>query len=149
MNITQNDKLFQDDMDLNPLIRLKEALEGGQKNTQKMLQKLEKFESKLIDLEIKMKPIQATTTKYTNAKDNIGLTLSEVGKTYEYFRVANDVKDIIYQNLTPTNQKDYYESIAKLSKAKYFFESHKDIKSASSVLTNIESLLTVNDFKTL
>ena len=70
------------DMDLNPLIRLKEALEGAQKNTAKMLAKLEKFEYRLTDLDDKMRPIQATTNNYTKAKDNISLTLVEVGKTY-------------------------------------------------------------------
>ena len=73
-------------MDLNPLIRLKDALEGAQKNTSKMLIKLEKFDTKLTTLEEKMQPLQVSTSHYTRAKENIALTLVEVNKTYEYFR---------------------------------------------------------------
>lgn len=131
------------DMDLNPLIRLKEALEGAQKNTAKMLAKLEKFEYRLTDLDDKMRPIQATTNNYTKAKDNISLTLVEVGKTYEYFRVANDVKDVVNAGLHVPDPTEFYNALEKLSNAKWFFESHKEIKSAASVSASVESLLNV------
>ncbi len=130
-------------MDLNPLIRLKEALEGAQKNTSKMLIKLDKFEHRLTDLDDKMRPIQTTTKHYTRAKENISLTLLEVGKTYEYFRVANEVKEIIAVGLIANTQKEFYQALERLSNAKWFFENHKEIKSSNAVLSNIEQLLNV------
>lgn len=134
------------DIDLNPLIRLKEALEGAQKNTGKMLAKLEKFEDRLTVLDDKMRPIQTTTTHYTKAKENISLTLVEVNKTYEYFRIANSVKDIIEGGLADNvDRKDFFNAVNSLSSARYFFENHKNIKSSSSVLGNIDSLLNVAD----
>ncbi|RYH20310.1 hypothetical protein EON65_23805 [archaeon] len=125
---------------LNPLMRLKDALEGAQKNTRKMITKLEKFEKRLDDLDQHMQPIQESTKQYTLAKDNITAILTEVNKTYEYFRVANDVKDVISQGITVANQKDYFDSLVKLSRAKQFFESHREMKSSASVLSNIDSL---------
>ncbi len=68
-------------IDLNPLIRLKDALEGAQNNTTKMLLKLDKFEARLLELDEKMKPVQASTEKFAKAKANITETLQEVGKT--------------------------------------------------------------------
>lgn len=130
-------------MDLNPLIRLKEALEGAQKNSQRMINKLDAFEVKLNDLEMKMQPIQLQTRQYTKAKENIAQTLLEVGKTYEYFQVANLVKDIVNKGITSSNQKEYLDAMIKLSSAKAFFESHTEIKSSTSALTNITQLLTV------
>ncbi len=133
-------------LDLNPLLRLKEALEGAQKNTQKMIFKLERFEKRLTDLDLKMQPIQSTTEKYTKARDNISLTLQEVGKTYEYFRVANEMESIIKEGLTTQNQSEYFEALHKLSNAKTFFENNRDIKSSSSVLINIQQQLNVSDY---
>ena len=131
-------------LDLNPLMRLKDALEGAQKNTSKMLNRLERFESRLTDLDEKMRPIQTTTKHYTKAKENISLTLIEVGKTYEYFRIANEVKDAVSNGLTPETQEDFFEALNKLSNAKHFFESHVEIKSSATVLATIDGLLGVS-----
>lgn len=133
------------DMDINSLLRLKEALEGAQKNTNRMMGRLEKFENRLSNLEEQMRPIQVTTARYSRAKDNISTTLQEVGKTYEYFRVANDVRETITRGYTSSNQKEFLEAFKKLSQAKLFFLEHREIKSASSVLSNIESLLQVSE----
>lgn len=129
------------DVDFNSLVRLKEALEGAQKNTRKMLNRLERFERKLSDLDEKMRPVQVTTRRFTKAKDNISLTLTEVGKTYEFFRVATEVKELISLGYAKSDHREFLEAYLKLSSAKCFFETHKEIKSASSVLGNVESLL--------
>lgn len=129
------------DMEYNSLLRLKEALEGAQKNTNRMLTRLEKFENRLSDLDEKMRPIQVTTGRYLKAKNNIAETLQEVGKTYEYFRVANDVRETITRGYVANNQKEFLEAFKKLSQARIFFQEHKEIKSAQSVLSSIESLL--------
>lgn len=131
-------------MDLNPLIRLKDALEGAEKNTSKMLLKLEKFEQRLTTLDEKMKPIQKATSHYTKAKENISLTLIEVNKTYEYFRIANEVKAVIHKGLNSNTQEQYFNALNRLSNAKSFFENHLEIKSASNALTNIDVLQTVS-----
>lgn len=148
-------------MDLNPLIRLKEAIEGAQKNSTRMVTKLEKFEKKLEELDVRMRPIQLTTERYTKAKEKIAATLQEVNKTYEFFRVAADVKEVISQgyissqlvtsgNAIATAQqqiqhkKDYLEAVVRLASAKSFFQTHKEIKSASSVLMSVDGLLTVS-----
>jgi hypothetical protein len=130
-------------LDLNPLMRLKDALEGAQKNTAKMLYKLERFEKRLTDLDEKMRPIQNTTKHYTKAKENISLTLEEVGKTYEYFRIANEVKDVVNGGLTKSTQADFFVALSRLSNAKHFFETHQEIKSSASVLVTLDGLLNV------
>jgi hypothetical protein len=131
-------------VDINPLITLKDAIEGAKKNTDRMIQKLNQFENRLSVLDQNMNDIQQTTSRYIKSKDNITLTLREVEKTYEYFRVANEVKEIISNGLTVLNQKDYLEAFMKLSMAKSFFETHREIKSSSTVLINIEGLITVS-----
>lgn len=132
-------------VDINPLITLKDAIEGAKKNTDRMIQKLNQFENRLSILDQNMNDIQQTTTRYIKSKENITLTLREVEKTYEYFRVANEVKEIISHGLTVLNQKDYLEAFMRLSLAKAFFESHREIKSSSTVLINIEGLITVSN----
>lgn len=132
------------DAEYNSLLRLKEALEGAQKNTNRMLSRLEKFETRLSDIDEKMKPIQVTTGRYMKAKNNITETLQEVGKTYDYFRVANDVRETITRGYVANNQKEFLEAFKKLSQAKIFFQEHKEIKSAQSVLSSLESLLQVS-----
>lgn len=129
------------ELEYNSLLRLKDALEGAQKNTNRMLSRLEKFENRLGDLDEKMRPIQVTTGRYLKAKNNISETLFEVGKTYDYFRVANDVRETITRGYVANNQKEFLEAFKKLSQAKIFFQEHKEIKSAQSVLSSIESLL--------
>ena len=131
------------EMDLNPLIRLKDALEGAQQNTSNMLSKLERFERRLGYLDDKMRPIQTTTKHYTKAKENISLTLIEVGKTYEYFRAATEVKDVVESGLNTDTQPEFFDAFRKLSNAKSFFEMHSDIKSASSVLGTLDGLFKV------
>eukprot|EP00981_Chlorochromonas_danica_P016195 scaffold16024_cov258-Ochromonas_danica.AAC.5 len=124
-----------------PLLHLKDALEGAQKNTHRMIGKLEKFECRLSDLDKKMQPIQQGTARYTRAKDNISATLTEVNKTYEYFRVAAEVKEVINKGINPNHPNDYFEALVKLSYAKQFFESHREIKSSVTVLASIDDLL--------
>ena len=45
------------DLDLTPLQRLKETLDGAQKNTYKMIETLQRFESRLTSVDSAMKPI--------------------------------------------------------------------------------------------
>ena len=90
-----------------------------------------------------LRPIQEATEEYTVAKQNISNTLIEVGKTYEYFRIANEVKGIVAIGLNKDTQSEYFEALGRLSNAKIFFEAHREIKSSGAVLTSIESLLNV------
>lgn len=133
-------------IDLNPLMRLKDALEGAQKNTAKMLQKLERFENRLTDLDEKMKPIQTTTKHYTRAKENISLTLVEVLKTCEYFKIPAQVKEVVNLGFTPETQEEFFEALGKLTNAKRYFEAHPEIKSSASMLSNIDGLLAVSSW---
>jgi cysteinyl-tRNA synthetase len=130
-------------MDLTALLTLKDALEGATKNTDRMIYKLNQFETRLSVLDQNMSEIQSSTQRYIKAKDNISLTLVEMEKTYEYFRVGNEVKEIINSGYSSTNNKEYLSALIKLSQAKQFFETHREIKSSSSILINIESLITV------
>lgn len=129
-------------MEFTALLTLKDSLEGAKKNTDRMIYKLNQFETRLSVLDQNMSEIQESTEKYIKAKESISLTLLEMEKTYEYFRVANEVKEIITeQGFTVTNQKEYLNALMKLSLAKQFFETHREIKSSTSVLLNIENLL--------
>lgn len=130
--------------DLDSLIRLKDALESAQSNTSKMLSKLNTFDQRLEDLDTKLQPLQSTTSNYIKAKENISLTLIEVGKTYEYFKVTNEVKDIINGGLNDNNYEDYLISFSKIHNAKNFFTNNNDIKSAQTVLHTLEGLYKVD-----
>jgi hypothetical protein len=130
-------------MDLTPLMRLKDALQGAQRNTKRMVSRLDRCESRLSVIEGKMRPIQAATDRYYRAKENIRLTLVEVGKTYEYFRIASDVRPIINAGLTFESRDAFFEAISKLSMAKKFFKDNREIKSSGTVLKNINALLKV------
>jgi len=128
--------------DLHHLIRLKDALEGAQKNTEKILSRLQRFESHLTDLDDRLRPIEESTEGYIIAKQNISNTLLEVGKTFEYFKIATEVKDVISCGLSADTQRAYFEALGRLSNAKKFFESHREIKSSGTVLSTIDTYLT-------
>jgi len=130
---------------MDPLNRLKGVLDEAQTNSKKMLTKLQRFEERLGSLEEKMKPIQIATAPYTLAKVNVESTLSQAEKTYEYFRVSSEVENEINSGLNINDShksKEFYASITRLTKAKEFFENNrKDIKSAGSALTKIDTVL--------
>lgn len=131
----------------NPLRDLRESLEKAQRNTSTMLTKIQRFEDRLSSIEEEMLPIQNTTATYSRAKENIGLTLSEVEKTYEYFRIATTVDSVVASgfNLQDSQkQKEYFQAVARLTEARTFFETHKrEIKSSGSALEQIGNLLKV------
>ena len=134
-------------MEGNPLRNLKLSLEKAQKSTSVMLTKINRFDERLAAIDEQMQPIQVTTAIYTKAKENIGLTLTEVEKTYEYFRVAQSVNSTICGGLMLQNaakQKEFVDAFARLTEAKRFFEVHReDIKSSGSALDQIEALIKV------
>ena len=133
------------EMEKSTLTILKDSLEEAQKNTSHMLSRLKKFDNRLKIIDEKMRPIQQTTEKYSRTKENINLTLIEIEKTYEYFRIAGESKEIILSGLhVNTNFKEFFDALGKLSLAKRFFEEHKEIKSSSTVLTGINGLLKVS-----
>lgn len=53
------------------------------------------------------------------------------------------VKDTINGGLNADTQREFFEALGRLSDAKKFFETHREIKSASSVLSTIDIYLTV------
>jgi nitrate/TMAO reductase-like tetraheme cytochrome c subunit len=130
-------------MDLTALLALQSAYGGAHKNTEKMVFRLNQSENRLSVIDENTSDIQASNEKYVTANENISRTMMEIEKTYEYFRVASEVKEIIREGLTASNQNDYLQAVVKLSLAKQFFESHREIKSSSSVLISIESLIQV------
>lgn len=123
------------------LAQLKDTIHGYKYNTTLMLSRLQRFEERLANIDTKMRPIQVTTENYSKAKENIASTLQEVSKTYEFFRIAADVKVIINQGYKPTTQKHFFEALGRLSQAKKFFEDHREIKSSMTVLMTIDTLL--------
>jgi hypothetical protein len=126
------------------LTALADSLEQAQRNTSRMLGKLRRFEDRLNLIDQRMRPIQITTEKYWAAKENIALTLVEVEKTYEYFRIAAETRAVVSGGLSlANNQTEFFDALSKLTLAKKFFETHREIKSSGSVLINIEQLLKV------
>jgi hypothetical protein len=123
------------------LSELTQSIAGARYNTTLMLSRLQRFEERLGSIDNKMRPIQITTENYSKAKGNISSTLEEVSKTYEYFRIAADVKVIINQGYKPATQKQFFDALGRLSQAKKFFEDHREIKSSMTVLMTIDTLL--------
>ena len=123
------------------LQRLRKALVKCSSNTDLMVHKLNSFDSRLDTMENKLKPLQQDTEKLILAKENISNTLLEVGKTYEYFRVASEVKDLVYAPYSKDKEKDIFAALDNLSKAKQFFEDHREMRSASALLHTIGTSL--------
>eukprot|EP00602_Paraphysomonas_sp_CaronLab_P002363 CAMPEP_0185033494 /NCGR_PEP_ID=MMETSP1103-20130426/22481_1 /TAXON_ID=36769 /ORGANISM="Paraphysomonas bandaiensis, Strain Caron Lab Isolate" /LENGTH=656 /DNA_ID=CAMNT_0027569775 /DNA_START=21 /DNA_END=1988 /DNA_ORIENTATION=- len=127
-------------MDLAPLVRLKESLETAHNNTSSMLWKLRDFESRLASLDKKMLPIQNSTSKLSTAKTNIGLTFIEIEKTNEYFRLASENSSIITKGLRG-NSENFFEAVERITIAKRYFDSHRDMKSSAAALTSIDGMI--------
>lgn len=131
----------------NRLSALKVALDKAKKNTCVMLSKIELYEKRLSRIDDSMLPIQNRTAVYSKAKENIGLTLAEVEKTYEFFRIATSVDSVITGGLNmqnATKQREFFEAVGRLCEAKKFFLNHKrEIKSSESALESIQLLLSV------
>lgn len=139
----------QSGQEANPLRALKINLERAQKNTSKMVAKVQRIEGRLLSIERDMEPVQNATARYTVAKENIAETLHEVEKTHEYFRIAVEVDPIIASGLEMRNaakKASFFNAMGRLTEARLFFKSHKkEIKSAGSALDNIEKLLKVRN----
>ena len=58
--------------------RLEHTLFDAKKNTTKMLLSMKRFESRLLKIDGRMRPLQMTTQNYSKAKENINDTLLEV-----------------------------------------------------------------------
>jgi hypothetical protein len=110
-----------------------------------MLSKIETFDDHLSNIEKTMRPIQETTASYTRAKDNVALTLQELEKTYEYYRVCSSVEEIINEGLDMSSEEDsrqYFDSMQRLSEAKTFFLANRHtMKSTDAVLASIDKLM--------
>lgn len=110
----------------------------------KILSKLERFEDRLAIVDTKMRPIQDTTNTYSRAKSNIKDTITEVEKTYEFFRIANEVDAIISHGYGEFPHLQFFDAIVRLNNAKRFFENNRrEIKSSNTALVHIENLLNV------
>ena len=129
--------------DTNALLHLKDTLDVAQKNTSRMITKLQRFEDRLNLIDQKMRPLQTTTDNYWTAKENIAKTLQEIEKTYEYIRIADDMRVVVSTGLNYQNHKEFFEALGKLTLAKKFFESHREIKASGENLIKIDSLLKV------
>jgi len=126
---------------LDPSTKLRKALQEGRANTELMIKKLQAFEEQLDGIESDLRPLQDGTQKYTIAKENISKTLLECGKTYEYFRIASEVKPIANAVYSRDKAKDIYDALERLSKAKTFFEKHREMRSSSGMLNGVGSMM--------
>jgi len=132
---------------LDPSSKLRKALQEGRANTELMIKKLQAFEEQLDGIESDLRPLQDGTQKYTVAKENISKTLLECGKTYEYFRIASEVKPIANAIYSREKAKDIYDALERLSKAKAFFEKHREMRSSAGMLNGVDSMMTTLEDK--
>jgi len=132
---------------LDPSSKLRKALQEGRANTELMIEKLQAFEGQLDGIESDLRPLQDGTQKYTVAKENISKTLLECGKTYEYFRIANEVKPIANAAYSREKSKDIYDALERLSKAKTFFEKHREMRSSTGMLNGVDSMMVMLEDK--
>jgi hypothetical protein len=88
-----------------------------------------------------MRPIQTATESLSRAKQNITLAVIEIEKTHEYFRISSSCQDIISGGIKSGNYEDFFDAMDRLSNARKFFVSHREIKSSGSAIINIDSLL--------
>ena len=130
-----------DERNLDPLSRLRNTLREGTENTGLMIRKLQTFEQDLDTVEMDLRPLEESTRDYIVAKDNISKTLLEFGKTYEYFRIAADVKHIADRPYSKEKSREMFDALDRLSKAKDFFQKHNEMRSATSLLESVENTL--------
>ena len=108
-NHQKDDIIPVNDMSLNGLYHLKDGLERAQYNTNNMLFRLQQFENRLSNLDVKMRPIQETTTILSTSKKNVSLTFLEIEKTYEYFQLAKENSIVIANGFKQDSVVDFFE----------------------------------------
>jgi hypothetical protein len=124
-----------------PSMRLRKALLEGRANTELMIRKLKLFEGQLDEIESDLRPLQNGTQRYSVAKENISKTLLECGKTYEYFRIASEVKHIATAPYSREREREIFDGLDRLSKAKSFFEKHREMRSSGTMLSGVDNML--------
>ena len=132
---------------VDPSARLRKALQEGRANTEMMIKKLQSFEGQLDGIESDLRPLQDGTQRYTIAKENISKTLAECGKTYEYFRICVDVKHIANSPYKREKQREIFDAMDRLSKAKAFFEKHREMRSSGTMLDGVNTMLSTLEDK--
>lgn len=80
------------------------------------------------------------TMPLMRARQNIGDTLVEIEKTYEYFRISGDLEHVISRGIKD-NQTDFFEAVDRLSVAQDFFLNQRNMKSTMNALASIDALI--------
>ena len=80
------------------------------------------------------------TVPLMRARQNIGDTLVEIEKTYEYFRISGDLEPVISKGIKE-NQSEFFEALDRLSVAQEFFNSQRQMKSTVNALASIDGLI--------
>lgn len=118
-------------------------LSRASSDSDRMLRKLQSFETSLERTEAELAPLRSSTASIIMAKERISGVLLEMGKTHEYFQVSQSVRNIAYQGYSIHRAAQIFSAVERLVKARNFFEVNKDIRSAESILAQINQLLSV------
>jgi hypothetical protein len=127
-------------IDFAELRGLKDALAEAQSGTAAMAARLQSLEARLSSVDTLMRPIHDSTLPLTRAKQNIGLTLQEIEKTYEYFKIAAELEGVIAAGVRG-NPPEFFEAVERLNTAQEFFNHQGYMRSTASALATIESLM--------
>lgn len=111
--------------------RLSESLDGVARNTSRILDRLQSFESKLTVIDAYISTMREETLLPSQAKRNVDVTLMEVDRVNEYFRISSEVESVISAGLRAQTQDEFLQAMERLASAKQFFEANSSISNAS------------------
>ena len=111
--------------------------------------KIRSLNSKMARMSNEISDLHENTSEAAKARKNISLALIEIEKTYEHFRVPEEVRrDLNNISSTTTSSSsskrfDYLDAMEQIIIARAFFEEHKEIRSSASVIERIDSTVSI------
>lgn len=126
------------------IARLSESLDSVARNTSRILDRLQSFESKLTVIDGYISTMREETLLPSQAKRNVDATLMEVERVNEYFRISSEVEATISAGLKTQNQEDFLVAMERLASAKQFFETNSSISNASLMKLNAQLNYAIN-----
>ena len=107
-----------------------------------MQEHISAFENRLGNLIEDIRPVYDETILLSRARKNIMRTLLVLEKMTEYFKIADEVDNLISKGIDEEKLiHEFCASIERLTVAKGFFLAHHDVKASAKAIVKIDTVL--------